>query len=430
MKHTPHHASIVQVRAREILDSRGWPTVEVDVRLDNGVMGCACVPSGASTGQYEACEKRDGDKARYLGKGVLTAVRHVHEMIAPALEGMAIDEQASIDGLLCALDGSAQKEQLGANALLGVSLACLRAASQNAHMSLYRYIGGVCAYHLPVPLVNVVNGGCHADNPLDVQEFMLVPWNAPSLTEAVRWSAECFHHIRMLLQEKGLATSVGDEGGFAPALENTRDVLDTLSHAIEKAGYRLGDDIAFALDVAANECYKDGLYHIDGTPYDKAQLVQWYQTLCKDYPLVSIEDPFSDDDVEGWIALTSAMQGQNIQLVGDDLFVTNSQRLQQGIDKQCANAILIKVNQIGTISETEQTLHLAQQHHYRRVMSHRSGETTDTTIADLAVGFQCQQIKTGSMARGERLAKYNRLLRIEEELGDHAIYQGKKAFFP
>ena len=418
---------ITHLRAREILDSRGTPTVEVDVTLDNAVTGRAAVPSGASTGRYEAHEKRDNEPKRYLGKGVLSAIDAVHTTLAPALEGQNVYEQQHIDDIMMKLDGTSEKKNLGANALLAVSLACLKAAASNSGMPLYRYVGGGRAHRLPVPLVNVINGGAHANNALDIQEFMLVPWGATTFHEALRWSAECFHNLKAILQEKGFSTAVGDEGGFAPPLQDAKQALDILCQAIEKSNRKVGDDIAFALDVAANELYRNKKYTLVGKTYTNSDLVDWYQQLVKQYPIVSIEDGLHEDDIAGWQAANTSL-GKDVQLVGDDLFVTNPQRLRLGIEEGWANAILIKINQIGTLSQTAETIRIAQDAQMARIMSHRSGETEDTSIADLAVGFDCPQIKTGSTARSERLAKYNQLLRIEEQLGDSALYYGKDAF--
>ncbi|MBC6443878.1 MAG: phosphopyruvate hydratase [Alphaproteobacteria bacterium GM202ARS2] len=418
---------ITHLRAREILDSRGTPTIEVDVTLDNGVIGRAAVPSGASTGRYEAHEKRDGNVKRYFGKGVLKAIDAVHTTLADALEGHNVYEQQNIDTIMCQLDGTPEKKSLGANALLAVSLACLKAAATNSGVPLYRHIGGNTAHRLPVPLVNVMNGGAHANNALDIQEFMLVPWGADTFSEALRWSAECFHALKSLLQDKGFSTAVGDEGGFAPPLKDTTQALDMLCQAIEKTSRKVGTDIAFALDVAANELYHNKTYTIDQQTYTSDALIDWYQQLRKKYPIVSIEDGLQEDDLSGW-QNAQRILGSHVQLVGDDLFVTNPQRLRQGIAEGWANALLVKINQIGTLTQTAEAIRLAQDAQMGRIMSHRSGETEDTSIADLAVGFNCPQIKIGSTARSERLAKYNQLLRIEEQLGASALYDGKKAF--
>ena len=420
--------AIVDILGREILDSRGNPTVEVDVRLEDGSLGRAAVPSGASTGRHEAVERRDGG-SRYGGKGVLQAVEAVNGELFDALSGMDAEEQAKIDEIMIALDGSADKSRLGANALLGVSLATARAAAAAADVALYRYIGGVAARDLPVPLMNIINGGAHADNPIDIQEFMIVPVAAETLAEAVRTGAEVFHALRGLLSEAGHSTNVGDEGGFAPALKGTDEALGYVMKAIESAGFKPGDEVALALDAAATEFYRDGRYELtgEGRTLDAAAMVEDYRALVERYPVVSIEDGLAEDDWEGWSALTSAL-GDRVQLVGDDLFVTNPQRLADGIERGAANAILIKLNQIGTLTETLETIELAQRAGYGTVISHRSGETEDTTIADLAVAANAGQIKTGSLARSDRLAKYNQLMRIEEELGGVARYPGRQVF--
>ena len=420
--------AIVDILGREILDSRGNPTVEVDVRLEDGSLGRAAVPSGASTGRHEAVERRDGG-SRYGGKGVLQAVEAVNGELFDALSGMDAEEQAKIDEIMIALDGSANKSRLGANALLGVSLATARAAAAAADVALYRYIGGVAARDLPVPLMNIINGGAHADNPIDIQEFMIVPVAAETLAEAVRTGAEVFHALRGLLSEAGHSTNVGDEGGFAPALKGTDEALGYVMKAIESAGFKPGDEVALALDAAATEFYRDGRYELtgEGRTLDAAAMVEDYRALVDRYPVVSIEDGLAEDDWEGWSALTSAL-GDRVQLVGDDLFVTNPQRLADGIERGAANAILIKLNQIGTLTETLETIELAQRAGYGTVISHRSGETEDTTIADLAVAANAGQIKTGSLARSDRLAKYNQLMRIEEELGGVARYPGRQVF--
>ncbi len=420
--------AIVDILGREILDSCGNPTVEVDVRLEDGSLGRAAVPSGASTGRHEAVERRDGG-SRYGGKGVLQAVEAVNGELFDALSGMDAEEQAKIDEIMIALDGSADKSRLGANALLGVSLATARAAAAAADVALYRYIGGVAARDLPVPLMNIINGGAHADNPIDIQEFMIVPVAAETLAEAVRTGAEVFHALRGLLSEAGHSTNVGDEGGFAPALKGTDEALGYVMKAIESAGFKPGDEVALALDAAATEFYRDGRYELtgEGRTLDAAAMVEDYRALVERYPVVSIEDGLAEDDWEGWSALTSAL-GDRVQLVGDDLFVTNPQRLADGIERGTANAILIKLNQIGTLTETLETIELAQRAGYGTVISHRSGETEDTTIADLAVAANAGQIKTGSLARSDRLAKYNQLMRIEEELGGVARYPGRQVF--
>ncbi|SDN11360.1 phosphopyruvate hydratase [Allokutzneria albata] len=420
-------AVIEQVGAREILDSRGNPTVEVEVLLDDGTLGRAAVPSGASTGEHEAVELRDGDKGRYLGKGVEKAVTAVLDEIAPALTGIEAIEQRVVDQKLVDLDGTPDKSRLGANAILGVSLAVAKAAAESSGLELFRYVGGPNAHVLPVPMMNIINGGAHADSGVDIQEFMIAPIGAESFREAVRWGAEVYHSLKSVLKAKGLNTGLGDEGGFAPDLPSNRDALDLIASAVDKAGYRLGRDIVLALDVAATEFYRDGAYHFEGSKRSAEQMAGYYEELVKAYPMVSIEDPLSEDDWDGWVRLTSEL-GERVQLVGDDLFVTNSERLEEGISRRAANALLVKVNQIGTLSETLDAVTLAQSCGYRCMMSHRSGETEDTTIADLAVATSSGQIKTGAPARSERVAKYNQLLRIEEALGDAARYAGDLAF--
>lgn len=414
---------IIDILGREILDSRGNPTLEVEVELESGARARAAVPSGASTGTHEAVEKRDGDKARYNGKGVLKAVESVNDEIFDALCGTEAQDQLCVDQTLIDLDGTENKERLGANALLGVSLATAKAAAQEKLMPLYRYIGGAYAHVLPIPLMNVINGGAHADNPIDFQEFMIVPTGAPSFKEALRWGAEVFHALKKTLSENGFSTNVGDEGGFAPALPSTQAALDCIMTAIESAGYRPGEDIGLALDVAASEFYRDGRYCMSGEEkvLTAEQLVAFYQTLATSYPIISIEDGMAEDDWDGWKMLSEAL-GDQLQIVGDDLFVTNPVRLAQGIEQGIANSILIKPNQIGTLTETIRTVELAHRVGYTTILSHRSGETEDTTIADLAVALNCGQIKTGSLSRSDRLAKYNQLLRIEEELGLQAVY--------
>lgn len=414
---------ITDILAREILDSRGNPTIEVDVHLESGVRGRASIPSGASTGKHEAVEKRDGDEARYNGKGVLDAIHAVNDEIYEALCGAEAQEQLLIDQLLIDLDGTENKSRLGANALLGVSLATARAAAMEQGVPLYRYIGGLYAHVLPIPLMNIINGGAHADNPIDFQEFMIVPMGAPSFKESIRWGAEVFHALKKNLSEAGFNTNVGDEGGFAPALPSTQSALDFIMKSIETAGYRPGEDIGLALDVAASEFYRMGRYHLAGENkiLDTDELVAFYQDLVKSYPILSIEDGMAEDDWHGWKSLTDAL-GEDVQLVGDDLFVTNPLRLAEGIEKGVANSILIKVNQIGTLTETLQTVDLAHRSAFTTVMSHRSGETEDSIIADLAVALNCGQIKTGSLSRSDRLAKYNQLLRIEEALGSTAVF--------
>jgi enolase len=421
---------IVQLLAREVLDSRGNPTLEVDCRLENGALGRAAVPSGASTGEHEAVELRDGDKARYQGKGVLKAVRNVHEAIAPRLLGLDAYHQLELDRLLCELDGTANKSKLGANAMLGVSLAVAKASAASLGIPLWRHLGGAHARSLPVPMMNVLNGGKHADNNVDLQEFMIVPLGAPSFHEALRWGTEVFHALAGVLKKRGLSTSVGDEGGFAPNLASNEEALQVLMLAIESAGYRPGDQVALALDVAASEVFKDGAYVLAGEGGKKLSseaIVDWYAGLCGRYPIVSIEDGLAEDDWAGWSTLTRKL-GAGIQLVGDDLFVTNVTRLERGIREGIANSILVKVNQIGTLSETLAAIQMAHRAGYTAVISHRSGETEDVTIADLAVGTNAGQIKTGSLSRTDRVAKYNQLLRIEEELGADAHYPGRAAF--
>ena len=421
--------AIIDLHAREILDSRGNPTVEVDILLEDGSFGRAAVPSGASTGAYEAVELRDGDQKRYLGKGVTKAVDAVNREFSEALVGLDAEDQEEVDQVMIDLDGTENKSRLGANAILGVSLAVAKAAADARGLPLYRYIGGVSAHVLPVPMMNIINGGEHADNPIDFQEFMVMPVGADNMSEAIRWGAEIFHTLKAGLSEKGLSTAVGDEGGFAPNLGSTRDALDFVMKSIEKAGFKVGDEVVLALDCAATEFFRDGKYHISGenkilTPLEMSG---YLAALCKDYPIKSIEDGMSEDDFEGWKLLTDAV-GADIQLVGDDLFVTNPKRLSQGISDGLANSLLVKVNQIGTLTETLQAVQIAQRASYTAVMSHRSGETEDATIADLAVATNCGQIKTGSLARSDRLAKYNQLIRIEEELGNTALYAGRSIF--
>lgn len=421
--------AIESIQAREILDSRGRPTIEAEVYLANGVVGLAQVPSGASTGSFEAHELRDGDKKRYGGKGVLKAVDNVEHKIAPALANLDAIDQALVDQTMIDLDGSPNKSNLGANAILGVSLATAKAAADTLGLPLYRYLGGALANVLPVPLMNVINGGSHADNNVDIQEFMIVPVGAPSFKEALRWGAEVFASLAKVLKDKNLLTGVGDEGGFAPNLGSNQEALDLLMMAIEKAGYKPGEQIALALDVAASEFYKDGKYTYDGVAHSPAELIDYLDGLVSQYPIVSIEDGLHEDDWDSWVALTQKM-GSKVQLVGDDLFVTNRTRLQKGIDLKASNSILIKLNQIGSLTETLDTIDLGKRNSYRSVISHRSGETEDTTIADLAVATRAGQIKTGSLCRSERVAKYNRLLRIEDELGDRAIYAGTIGYGP
>lgn len=419
-------AEILQIFAREILDSRGNPTVEVEVGLDDGSTGRAAVPSGASTGIHEAHELRDEDD-RYLGKGVAQAVRNVIEEINDELVGLEADDQRVIDNAMIALDGTANKSRLGANALLGVSMAVANAAAESAGLELFRYVGGPNGHVLPVPMMNILNGGAHADSGVDVQEFMIAPIGAATFSEALRQGAEIYHSLKKVIKSHGLSTGLGDEGGFAPSVDSTKAALDLIVEAIEAAGYKLGADVALALDVAASEFYKDGAYHFEGGQHTAAEMAAVYKDLVENYALVSIEDPLHEDDWEGWKTLTAEI-GDKVQLVGDDLFVTNPARLQEGIDKGVANALLVKVNQIGTLTETFDAVELAHRNGYRTMMSHRSGETEDTTIADLAVALNCGQIKTGAPARSERVAKYNQLLRIEEFLGDAAVYAGRSAF--
>ncbi|MCX7267827.1 phosphopyruvate hydratase [Sphingorhabdus sp.] len=421
--------AILDIHARQILDSRGNPTVEVDVLLEDGSFGRAAVPSGASTGAYEAMEKRDGDASRYLGKGVLQAVEAVNGPIFEALVELDAEEQENIDAVMINLDGTDNKSNLGANAILGVSLAVAKAAADARGLPLYRYVGGVNAHVLPVPMMNIINGGEHADNPIDFQEFMVMPVGAGSISEAVRWGSEIFHTLKKGLHEKGLATSVGDEGGFAPNLASTRAALDFIMASVEKAGFKAGDDVVLALDCAATEFFRNGKYEIsgEGLSLSPHEMADYLAALCRDYPILSIEDGMSEDDFEGWKAITDKI-GQEVQLVGDDLFVTNPERLSMGIGKGLANSLLVKVNQIGTLTETLAAVSMAHRASYTAVMSHRSGETEDATIADLAVATNCGQIKTGSLARSDRLAKYNQLIRIEEELGASAVYAGRSIF--
>ncbi|MDE1915961.1 MAG: phosphopyruvate hydratase [Sphingomonadales bacterium] len=421
--------AIIDIHAREILDSRGNPTVEVDVLLEDGSFGRAAVPSGASTGAHEAVELRDGDKSRYLGKGVTKAVDAVNDEIGELLEGRDAEDQRDIDMAMIELDGTPNKGRLGANAILGVSMAAAKAAADARGLPLYSYVGGVSAHVLPVPMMNIINGGEHADNPIDFQEFMVMPVGAGSIAEAVRWGSEIFHTLKKGLSEKGLATAVGDEGGFAPNIASTRAALDFIGASVEKAGFKLGSDIMLALDCASTEFFKNGKYEIsgEGLSLTPVEFADYLAQLAADYPIISIEDGMSEDDFEGWKALTDKI-GHKVQLVGDDLFVTNPKRLTMGIEKGLANSLLVKVNQIGTLTETLEAVSIAQRAGYTAVMSHRSGETEDATIADLAVATNCGQIKTGSLARSDRLAKYNQLIRIEEELGAGAIYAGKGAF--
>ena len=419
-------STIIDIVGREILDSRGNPTIEVDVTLEDGTMGRAAVPSGASTGAHEAVEKRDGDPARYMGKGVLEAVAAVNGELAEGLVGYDATEQESIDALMIEMDGTPNKARLGANAILGVSLATAKAAADFTAQPLFRYVGGTSARTLPVPMMNIINGGEHADNPIDIQEFMIMPVSATNIREAVRMGSEVFHTLKKELTAAGLSTGIGDEGGFAPNISSTRDALDFILKSIEKAGYTPGDEIMLAMDCAATEYYKNGKYEMKGenASLSSEENVAYLAALCDDYPILSIEDGMSEDDWDGWKMLTDAL-GDKVQLVGDDLFVTNPVRLADGIAKGCANSMLVKVNQIGTLSETMRAVEMAHRARFTNVMSHRSGETEDATIADLAVATNCGQIKTGSLARSDRLAKYNQLIRIEEMLGESAVYAGK-----
>ena len=424
---------IDNIVAREILDSRGNPTVEVDVYLDSGVMGRAAVPSGASTGEHEAVELRDGDKSRYLGKGVQKAVENVNEIICNELIDMDALDQVEIDRTMIELDGTENKGKLGANAILGVSLAVAKAAAEELGMPLYRYIGGTNAKTLPVPMANILNGGAHSSAPIDFQEYMVMPVGAPTFREGLRYVAEVFHNLKAILHDRGLSTTVGDEGGFAPTLKDNEEPLQVIIQAIEKAGYKPGDDVMIAMDPASSEFYnkdkKKYVFHkSDNRELTPAEMVDFYADLCSKYPIISIEDGVAEDDWEGWSLLTQKLGGK-VQLVGDDLFVTNVKRLQMGLDKNVANSILIKVNQIGTLTETLDSIELAKTHNYTAVVSHRSGETEDATIADIVVATNAGQIKTGSASRSDRIAKYNQLLRIEEELGNRAVYLGKKAFY-
>ena len=422
-------SAIVDIVGREVLDSRGNPTVECDVLLESGVMGRAAVPSGASTGSREAIELRDGDKSRYLGRGVLKAVEHINTEICEAIIGLDVEDQAFIDQTMIDLDGTENKSRLGANALLAVSMACARAAAEQAGLPLYRYLGGAAPMALPVPMMNIINGGAHANNNIDMQEFMIIPVGAPSFREALRYGAEVFHALKKLLDDAGMATTVGDEGGFAPNLDSHEAALKLIVQAIEKSGLQPGIDVAIGVDCAASEFYKDGLYHLEseGLKLTSAEFTDYLAAWCDKYPIISIEDGMAEGDWDGWKIHTEKL-GKRVQLVGDDLFVTNAKILKEGIDKGVANSILIKVNQIGTLSETFQAIEMAKQAGYTAVISHRSGETEDTTIADLAVATNARQIKTGSLSRSDRMAKYNQLLRIEEELGDTASYPGRDAF--
>ena len=423
-------SAIVDIIGREILDSRGNPTVECDVLLESGVMGRAAVPSGASTGSREAIELRDGDAKRYLGKGVLKACENINTEISEAIMGLDASEQAFLDHTMIDLDGTDNKARLGANAMLAVSMAVAKAAAEEAGLPLYRYFGGSGAMQMPVPMMNVINGGAHADNNLDIQEFMIIPVGAPSFREAVRYGAEVFHHLKKILHEKGLTTSVGDEGGFAPSVKSHEEAIQLILQAIEKAGYEPGTQIALGLDCAASEFYKDGKYHLagEGLVLSSGDFTNLLSTWCDKYPIISIEDGMHESDWDGWATLTKELSTK-VQLVGDDLFVTNTKILREGIEKKIANSMLIKINQIGTLTETFAAIEMAKRAGYTAVISHRSGETEDSTIADIAVGMNALQIKTGSMSRSDRMAKYNQLLRIEEDLGDIASYPGRQAFY-
>ena len=423
-------SAIVDIVGREVLDSRGNPTVECDVLLESGIMGRAAVPSGASTGSREAIELRDGDKSRYLGKGVLKAVQHINTEISEAVLGLDASEQAFLDKTLIDLDGTDNKGRLGANAILAVSMAVARAAAEESGLPLYRYLGGMGGVQLPVPMMNVINGGAHANNTLDIQEFMIIPVGAPTFREALRWGAEVFHALKQIIHDKGMSTAVGDEGGFAPSVENHEAAIQLILQAIDAAGYTAGEQIALGLDCAASEFYKDGQYHLTGEGLSLSAQA-WTDMLaawCDKYPIISIEDGMHEGDWAGWKVLTDRL-GKNVQLVGDDLFVTNTKILKEGIDKGIANSILIKINQIGTLSETFAAIEMAKRAGYTAIISHRSGETEDSTIADIAVGTNAGQIKTGSLSRSDRMAKYNQLLRIEEDLGEVAYYPGRSAFY-
>ena len=424
-------SAIVDIVGREVLDSRGNPTVECDVLLESGVMGRAAVPSGASTGSREAIELRDGDKSRYLGKGVLKAVEHINGEIAQAVVGLDAAEQAFLDKTMIDLDGTDNKSRLGANAMLAVSMAVARAAAEEAGLPLYRYFGGMGGVQLPVPMMNVINGGAHANNSLDLQEFMIIPVGAPTFREAVRWGAEVFHALKKIINDRGMSTAVGDEGGFAPSVENHEAAIQLIIEAITAAGYKAGEDIALGLDCASSEFYKDGMYVLAGEGNMTLNATQWTDMRagwCDKYPIISLDDGMAEGDWEGWKVLTERL-GKKVQLVGDDLFVTNTKILKEGIDKGIANSILIKINQIGTLTETFAAIEMAKRAGYTAVISHRSGETEDSTIADIAVGLNAGQIKTGSMSRSDRIAKYNQLLRLEEDLGDVAVYPGRDAFY-
>ena len=421
--------AITAIHGREILDSRGNPTVEVDVLLETGSFGRAAVPSGASTGAHEAVELRDGDKKRFGGKGVLRALDSVNGELAEALCGMDAEDQSGLDEIMVALDGTSNKARLGANAILGVSLAIAKAAAEESGLPLYRYVGGISAHIMPVPMMNILNGGAHADNPIDIQEFMIMPVGSDTFSDALRCGAEIFHSLKSELQKDGLSTNVGDEGGFAPSISGTRAALEYILKAIEVSGFSPGNDVVIALDSASSEFYRDGKYHLEGESrvFESSELVEYYQSLISSYPISSIEDGMAEDDWEGWKLLTEAL-GEKVQLVGDDLFVTNTERLERGIDENIGNSILIKVNQIGTLSETLAAVEMAHRASFSSVMSHRSGETEDSSIADLAVATGCGQIKTGSICRSDRIAKYNQLLRIEEDLGRQAVYPGSTIF--
>ena len=423
-------ASIEEIIARQILDSRGNPTVEVEVYLDDGTMGRAAVPSGASTGAHEAIELRDGDKTQYLGKGVMQATRNVNELIAPELINFPVTEQAAIDTTMLDLDGTVNKGKLGANAILGVSLACAKAAAESTGLPLYRYLGGTNAKDLPVPMMNILNGGKHADNTVDIQEFMVMPVGASSWADALRMCAEVYHNLAKVLKSKGLSTAIGDEGGFAPNLNTSEETIEVILEAITNAGYKPGEQFRIALDCAATEMYKDGVYHFEGEGVTRTtdEMVDYLASLCEKYPVISIEDGMSEDDWDGWVKLTKRV-GDKVQIMGDDLFVTNTERLQKGIELGAANSILIKVNQIGSLTETLDAIEMAKRAGWTAIVSHRSGETEDTFIADLVVATNAGQIKTGAPARSERVAKYNQLLRIEEDLGDVARYPGMDAFY-
>ena len=421
---------IIDIHAREILDSRGNPTVEVEVALEDGSIGVAAVPSGASTGEHEACELRDGDKSRFLGNGVSKAVDNVNNIIADSLEGLDASEQVQIDRILCELDGTKNKSNLGANAILGVSLACAKASAESYYLPLYKYIGGVNARVLPSPMMNILNGGKHADNTVDIQEFMVIPVGAPTFKEALRMGAEVFHNLKKVLKSKGYSTSVGDEGGFAPSLKSNEEAFDVILEAVNAAGYKPKDDILLAIDTAASEMVEDGKYKMfksTGKLLTSDEMISWYVELCKKYPIATIEDGLGENDWDGWVKLTKAL-GQKVQLIGDEKFVTNPEYIARGIREGVGNAVLIKVNQIGTLTETLESIQLAQRNAYSTIISHRSGETEDTTIADIAVATNSGQIKTGAPSRTDRVAKYNQLLRIEELLGQEAIYSGKAEF--